>query len=134
MRWLAYAHPLAMLLILGLGIQVLRDGLRIRRARLLGNPTDSRRHRRLARWFVGLLVPGFAGGLSSMLWLRPEPAMESFHFALVLAAVACWLTAGALGLRLERGRPVNRDAHAALGAAGLLLGLAAAVAGFAILP
>ena len=134
MRWLAYAHPLFMLVLLGLGVQVLRDGLRIRRARLLGTRADSRRHRRLARWFVGLAVPGFAGGLSSMLWLRPDPALESFHFALALPALACWLTAGALGLRLERGRAVNRHAHAALGAAGLLLGLAAAVAGFAILP
>ena len=134
MRWLAYAHPLAMVALLGLGVRVLLDGLRIRRARLLGGRADSRRHRRLARWFAGLLVPGFAGGLASMLWLRSERPFESVHFALVSAATVCLLAAAALGLRLERGRPANRDVHAALGATGLLLALAAAVAGFAILP
>ena len=43
--------------------------------------------------------------------------------------------AGVLGLLLERRvRPAARTAHALLGASGLLLALAAAVAGMAILP
>jgi hypothetical protein len=135
-RWLAYAHPLAMVVLLALGVVVLRQGLRIRRARLLGLPRDSRAHRRLARWVVPLIALGFAAGLASMGWLRDEPPARSAHFALALPAAIGFAAGGLLGLRLERrgGSPRMRNLHALLGAGGLLLGLAAAVAGFAILP
>jgi hypothetical protein len=135
-RWLAYAHPALMSALLALAVVVLRDGLRLRRARLLGLPRDSRRHRRLARWVVPLIALGLGGGQASMLLLRDEPPAQSVHFLLALPAAAGLLGAGALGLVLERGRAGTRlrGLHALLGAGGLLLGLAAAVAGFAILP
>ena len=134
-RWLAYAHPIAMVGLLALAAFVLRDGLHIRRSRLLARAYDSRRHRRLARWLVGLLVLGFAGGLASMNWLRPDEPLRSVHFALAAPALLGFVAGGALGLRLERRSSSGlRNLHALCGAAGLLLGLAAGVAGFSILP
>ncbi len=108
MRWLAYAHPLAMVLILLLAVWVLRLGLALRRARLARRPADSARHARLARWVVPLVVVGWGAGLASMAWLRGGPALQSVHFPLASSAL--------------------------LGAGCLLLGLAAAIAGMAILP
>ena len=136
MSWLAYLHPALMLGVLALGLVVLREGLRIRRARFLRQPFDSRRHRRLARIFVGLVVLGFGAGLASMGWLRGEPLFESVHALLVSGVLASLLGAATLGHRLERGGGPGwiRPAHLVLGAGGLLLALTAAIAGFAILP
>ncbi|MFQ5512851.1 MAG: DUF4079 family protein [Myxococcota bacterium] len=135
MRWLAYLHPALMLVVLALGVLVLREGLRGRRARLAARSYDTLRHRRLARIFVPLVVLGFGAGAASMGLLRGRPLFESFHGGLVLVAGPALLLAGLLGLRLER-RPHagSREIHALLGALGLLLALAAGVAGFAILP
>ncbi len=136
MRWLAYLHPALMLLVLALGLMVLREGLRVRRARFLRQPFDSRLHRRLARIFVALVVLGFGVGLASMGWLRGEPVFESVHSILVSGVLVSLLLAATLGWSLEqRGGPRwIRTAHLILGAGGLLLALAAAVAAFAILP
>ena len=136
MRWLAYLHPALMLLVLALGLMVLREGLRVRRARFLRQSFDSRLHRRLARIFVALVVLGFGVGLASMGWLRGEPVFESVHSILVSGVLVSLLLAATLGLLLERrgGPRWIRTAHLTLGAGGLLLALAAAVAAFAILP
>ncbi len=135
MRWLAYAHPLAMVLILLLAVWVLRLGLALRRARLARRPADSARHARLARWVVPLVVVGWGAGLASMAWLRGGPALQSVHFLLASSALLGMGAAAAIGLAMERGRARRaRTAHALLGAGGLLLGLAAAIAGMAILP
>ena len=136
MRWLAYLHPALMLLVLALGLVVLREGLRVRRARFLRQPFDSRLHRRLARIFVALVVLGFGVGLASMGWLRGEPVFDSVHSILVSGVLVSLLLAATLGLLLERrgGPRWIRTAHLTLGAGGLLLALAAAVAAFAILP
>ena len=136
MSWLAYLHPALMLGVLALGLVVLREGLRIRRARFLRQPFDSRRHRRLARIYVGLVVLGFGAGLASMGWLRGEPLFESVHALLVSGVLTSLLGAATLGHRLERGGGPGwiRPAHLVLGAGGLLLALTAAIAGFAILP
>jgi hypothetical protein len=134
--WLVWLHPLLMTALLALALLVLREGLRIRRGRIVGRPVDSRRHRRLGRVAVPLLVAGFAAGLASMAWLRPgEPLAGSVHFRLALPALLGFALGGALGLRLERGAgPRTRRLHAWLGALGLLFGLAAGAAGFSILP
>ena len=135
MRWLAYAHPVLMVGVLVLGVLVLREGLGVRRRRIARRPTDSRRHRRLARIFVLLLLAGYASGLASMAWLRDATPGQSFHFPLVSAAALSALAAGGLGLVLERRvAPRARRIHALCGAGALLCALAAAVAGFAILP
>ena len=113
----------------------LREGLRLRRARLLRSRADSGRHRGLARIFVALAVVGFGLGLASMGLLRGEPIFESVHSILVTAALGALLLAAGLGLGLERGRVIRlRNVHALCGAGGLLLALAAGAAAFAILP
>jgi hypothetical protein len=139
MRWLAYVHPAAMLVLLVLAVWVLRLGLGVRRARLSGRRADSARHRAVARWVVPLLVVGWGAGLGSILWLRGLAPFESVHFPLATAAVLGMAAAGVLGFVLERrirpaALPAARRAHALLGAGGLLLALAAAIAGMAILP
>jgi hypothetical protein len=133
-RWLAYVHPVAMLAVLALGLVVLLEGLAIRRARVLRQRYDSRRHRRLARWFVALAVIGFGSGLFSMAVLRGKPMFGSVHAWLTSTALVGFLAAAALGFQLERNpRSPLRDVHVALGSLGLLLAFGAAVAGFAIL-
>jgi hypothetical protein len=135
MRWLAYLHPLAMLMILALGLAALREGLRMRRLRLRRRPCDSGRHLRLARPFVVLVALGYGSGLASMAWLRGEELYASPHAALTSAALVALVVAGALGLRLQRQPgPTVRLIHLVCGSTGMLLALAAAVAGFDILP
>ena len=135
MSWLAYAHPLAMAGMLLLAVWVLRLGLQLRRARLRRSPADPARHAALARWVVPLILLGWGAGLASMAWLREKPLLESVHFPLASAALLGIGAAGVIGLAMQRGRALGaRGAHALLGAGGLPLGLAAAVAGMAILP
>jgi predicted acyltransferase len=135
MRWLAYLHPAAMLAILALGLAALREGLRMRRLRLRRRPSDAHSHLRLARPFVVLVALGYGSGLASMAWLRGEELYTSPHAALTTAALVALLLAGALGLRLERQpAPLLRLIHLVCGSTGMLLALAAAVAGFDILP
>jgi hypothetical protein len=134
-RWLAYLHPVAMLAVLGLGLIVLIEGLHIRRGRIVGPKWASRRHRRFARIFLALVAVGFVAGLASMAFLREKPVFGSVHAALTSAALVGFAAGGYLGLRLERDlRSPLRGLHAIGASLGLLLALAAAVAGFAILP
>lgn len=135
MRWLAYVHPALMLLVLALALFVLREGLRVRRARLARRSFDSTRHRRLAR-VLALAVPlGFALGLTSMGWLRGESVAGSVHFPFAAGATIGIGLAATLGLRLERGASLRtRTVHAICGAIGVLLALGAGIAGLAILP
>ncbi|MCP4004346.1 MAG: DUF4079 family protein [bacterium] len=136
MIWLAYAHPIAMLAVLVLGLWVLREGLRIRRAGLTHRKVDSGRHARRARLFAALLILGCAAGLASQAWLREKPVLESVHSWLVGGTLLAISITATLGLRLE-GQPEKRGfrtVHALLGSLGMLLALAAAVAGWSILP
>jgi hypothetical protein len=134
-KTLAWAHPLAMLAVLALGLWVLREGVRIRASRLRRRAYDSRPHRRRARWLVALALAGGVAGLGSAVALRGMEPLRSAHAWLVVPAVCALALAGGLGLRLERGGKLAvRRAHLVAGAVGLLLALAGAVAGFAILP
>jgi hypothetical protein len=135
-RWLVWLHPAIMPALLALALFVLREGLRIRRGRIVRRPADSGLHRRLGRAAVPLLIAGFSLGLASMAFLRPrEPLAESVHFRLALPAVIGLAAGGALGLRLERGAGLRvRRLHVWLAVVGLLFGLGAAAAGIAILP
>ena len=134
MRWLAYLHPIAMVAVLGLGLVVLLEGLQIRRARVLRQRYDNRRHRRFARVFVLLVGAGFAAGLASMAFLRGKPVFGSVHALLTSSALLGFVIGGTLGLKLERdGRSKLRGLHAITASAGLLIAFAAAVAGFSIL-
>jgi hypothetical protein len=120
--------------VLGLGLVVLLEGIEIRRARIVGRPRDSRRHRRFARVFVVLVALGFASGLYSMGVLREKEVFGSVHAWVTSTALAGFLAAATLGFQLERNpRSGVRGPHALVGGAALLIAFAAAVAGFAIL-
>ena len=135
MGWLAYLHPAFMICVLALGLFVLREGLRIRRARYAVKPFDSSVHRRWARVLVLLAVLGFGAGLGSMAWLRAEPVLESLHSLLAGLALFGLVLGGGLGLRLERFPDARlRLIHSLCAGAGVLLALAAGLAGLAILP
>jgi hypothetical protein len=124
-----------MLAILGLGIFVAREGILLRRARLIRRPFDSRRHRRLGRVFVAAVVLGYGAGPASLGLLRSEPVLDSFHFLLATGGLIGLLSAYVLGKILE-GRLDSRlrALHLVCGSVGLLLAIVAGVAGMAILP
>jgi len=135
MDWAVYLHPLAMLGVVGLGVWVFREGLRLRRARLGGRRADRRAHTRIARPLVLLVAVGYALGLASMTWLRREVPMTSVHFWLASGTTLGLAAAGMLGLWLERRVSADvRTLHMAAGGIGLLLALGEVLAAFAILP
>ena len=91
-------------------------------------------HRRLARAWVVLVSVGWVSGVLSMEFLRQKPLFDSYHAIAASTVAALAITAGSLGLLLDRGRERVRPVHALLGTLAVLLSLGAAVAGFAILP
>lgn len=115
----------------------LREGLSLRRARALRRPPPPgarRRHLRLARPALTLICVGFLGGLISAVWLRGFSPLRTFHALLACVALALFLGAGRLGARLARGDADARALHARLGAGAVLVSIAAAIAGFVLLP
>jgi hypothetical protein len=134
---LAYLHPVWMLLSIGLAVFTLRAGLALRRARRGVAPRDPRmrrRHLRLARPAVALVLVGFLGGPISAVALRGWEPFTTFHGVLGLAVAALFAAAALVGRRLERGRSRAFEAHARLGALAVLGAALAAVAGFVLLP
>jgi hypothetical protein len=115
----------------------LRIGLSLRRARRARRPAPRgarARHLRVAKIGVVLALVGFALGPLSVAALRDWTPMTSFHS--LLGGVAAVLFAGAAiqGRKLERGENAVRNAHALLAGAAVGVALAAAIAGFALLP
>jgi hypothetical protein len=135
--WFAYGHPAWMLVAVALCLYTLRLGLSLRRARLARRPPPRNARALHLRWakpaVVLTLLGAFLGPLSVAL-LRDWTPMSSFHA--LLGGTAAVLFAGAFlqGRRLERGDQAARNAHALLAGAAVSLALAAAVAGFALLP
>jgi hypothetical protein len=126
-----------MLVSISLAALTLRAGLALRRARRGRAPRDPglrRRHLRLAKPAVALVLVGFVGGAVSAVVLRGWPAFGSLHGLLGLAVASLFLGAAVLGRRLERGRTRAFDAHAWLGGLAVLGAALAAVAGFVLLP
>jgi hypothetical protein len=126
-----------MLLSIGLALLTLRAGLILRRARLGRAPRDPslrRRHLRLAKPAVALVLIGFLGGPISAVWLRGWEPFHSFHGVLGLAVASFFTAAWWMGRQLERGRASARNVHAWLGALAVLGAAVAAVAGFVLLP
>jgi hypothetical protein len=136
-RVLAFVHPLWMLASLGLAVATASLGLRMRRRRAAGLRVDAELRRRHLRWgrttLVGLAV-GFALGPTSMVWLRGEPAFDSFHGVLGLIAAGLFAWTGWSGRALSRGDREARSVHRLAAAAGLGFALLAAIAGFVLLP
>ncbi len=120
-----------------LAAAALRQGLSLRRARALRRPPPPgarRRHLRLARPAVSLICVGFLGGLASAVWLRGFPPLRTFHALLACLALGLFLGAARQGSRLARGDASVRALHARLAACALLASIAAAIAGFVLLP
>lgn len=137
LRALAHLHPAWMLLSILLAVLTLRAGLALRRARLGRAPRDPglrRRHLRLAKPAVVLVLIGFVGGPISAVWLRGWEPLTSLHGMLGLAVASLFAAAGLVGRRLEHGRSRAFEAHARLGALAVLGAALAAVAGFVLLP
>ena len=135
--WLAYVHPAWMLVTLVLCGVALRVGLSLRRARLARRPPrpGSRAlHLRVAKPAVVMVLAGAVLGPITVLLLRDWTPMSTFHAVLGGIAAVLFAGAGLQGRRLERGARDARNLHALLGAAALSLALAAAIAGFALLP
>jgi len=136
-RGLAYVHPLWMVASLALCIVALRAGLALRRARIARRPPPGgarERHLRVAKPAVALVLGGFALGPVTVAALRDWTPMSSFHSLLGGLAVLLFVGASLQGRRLERGDRTARETHARLAAAATALALAAAVAGFVLLP
>jgi hypothetical protein len=115
----------------------LRAGLALRRARLARRPAPRgarRRHLRLAKPALILMLVGFVGGWASAVWLRGWSAFETFHGVLGALTLLFFGLAASHGWRLEHGRGGSRQAHALLGALATLGSLVAAMAGFVLLP
>lgn len=120
-----------------LSLLTLRAGLRLRSARRRGvraDPADYRRHLRLARPTLALLLIGFASGPLSAFWLRGWTLFETAHAYASVFAMLLFCATGLLGRVLRKGARGYSEAHALL---GLLSVLAAALAfgtGFVLLP
>jgi len=126
-----------MLVSLAFAVLTLRAGLVLRRARRGRAPRDPalrRRHLRLAKPAVALVLAGFLGGPISAVALRGWEPFASFHGLLGLAVATLFAAAALVGRRLEQGRSRAFEAHARLGALAVLGAALAAVAGFVLLP
>lgn len=126
-----------MVVSIGLAAAALRVGLGLRRARTARRPAPRgarRRHLRLAKTAVALVLIGFVGGPLSAVLLRGWSPFATFHSALGALTLALFAAAAVWGRRLERGRRASRQAHALLGGLAVLAAALAAVAGFVLLP
>ncbi len=136
-RALAYGHPLWMSVAIAMAALAARSGLRMRRARRLGerrDPGDRTRHLRIAKTAVVLITLGAGGGPLSMALLRGRDPFETAHAWIATLALVLFLSTAWLGRQLERGRGRPLDAHALLAALALLCAGVAAVTGFVLLP
>jgi hypothetical protein len=120
-----------------LAAAALRAGLALRRARRGGarrRAGELRRHLRLARPAVALVLIGFLAGPISAVWLRGWAPFRTAHAALAVLAAALFATAGLLGHRLAHGRGGSPDRHGLVGLLAVLAAVAAFGTGFVLLP
>lgn len=136
-RWLAYAHPLWMVVSITLAGLALRKGLALRRARLRHTrrePDALRRHVALAKPAVAMLLVGFVAGPLSMLTLRGRDPFETAHGWIGATTIALFVAAAWMGRRLELRRSRAVDTHAVLAALAVLAAAVAALTGLVLLP
>jgi hypothetical protein len=136
-RALAWLHPAWMTAALAVAALALRAGLGLRRARRAARGRTAaqvRRHTRLGKVAVTLVLLGFASGPLSMAWLRGREPFGTAHALAGVTTALCFLALFAVGRRLERGRGRPVEAHAALALLASLAAAVSAVTGFVLLP
>lgn len=136
-RVLAFAHPVWMVLSLGLAILTAQLGLQIRRRRGRGLPIGPElraRHMRFGRRALVFVAIGFVAGPLSMALFRDRPVFDSFHGVLGLIVAGLFAWTGWTGRALSRGDREARDLHRIAAAGALGAALLSAVAGFVLLP
>jgi hypothetical protein len=122
---------------IALAVLALRAGVAARRARRRGQGAISelrRRHLRLAKPAVLVVLVGFLGGPLSMWWLRDRAPFATLHAVLGVIAAALFATTALLGRRVEQGRLDAAALHGRLALAALIAAGAAMAAGFVLLP
>lgn len=137
LRALAYGHPIWMTIAIAVAVLAARSGLAMRRSRRLRTPrapNDRRRHLRIAKLAVALVVIGACAGPFSIVWLRGREPFETAHGLAGALALGLFIGAALLGRVLERGRGRPLDAHALLAVLALLASGVAAVTGWVLLP
>jgi len=137
LRLLAFVHPAWMVASVGLAIATARLGLEIRKRRASGRVVGSelrRRHLRLGKTAIALVLVGFVLGSVSMVWLRERPAFDSFHGILGIIVSGLFAWTGLSGRSLARGDQSARGLHRLVAAASIGAALLSAVAGFVLLP
>ena len=114
-----------------------RSGMTLRRTRQQGGTAGAavrRRHLRLGRPAVLLVLIGAIGGPLSAWWLRSWTPFQTFHAWAGLACLAAFLFLAVAGLRLERGELAVRPLHARVALLAVLLAALSAISGFVLLP
>jgi hypothetical protein len=137
LRLLAFVHPAWMVASVGLAIATARLGLEIRKRRAGGRvvgPELRRRHLRLGKAAISLVLVGFVLGSTSMVWLRERAAFDSFHGILGIIVSGLFAWTGLSGRSLARGDQSARGVHRLVAAASIGAALLSAVAGFVLLP
>lgn len=115
----------------------LRVGLQMRKARQRGErrpPEWRRKHLRIAKPAVAIVLIGFLAGPLSSIYLRDWTPFERFHSWVAIVAAGLFGAAAVLGRRMERGEGRQLDAHGWLGLLAVLAAAVAAVSGFVLLP
>ncbi len=137
LRWLAYGHPLWMATSLGVAAFALRAGLRLRGKRLeheRRSAAERRRHVRLGKTAVALVLVGFGGGPLSMALLRGREPFGTAHALAGCLTVLLFASLAVLGRRLETGRGRPLGAHALLALAACLAAALSFATGLVLLP
>ena len=137
LRLLAFVHPAWMVTSVALAVATARLGLEIRKRRVSGRAVGlelRRRHLRLGKTAIGLVLVGFVLGALSMVWLRERSAFESFHGILGVIVSGLFAWTGLSGRALARGDQAARNLHRGVAAASIGAALLSAVAGFVLLP
>jgi hypothetical protein len=120
-----------------LAVLALRAGVEVRRARARGHgriPDLRRRHLRLAKLAVPVVLVGFVAGPVSMALLRSRAPFGTLHAVLGSVVAALFLAAAVWGRQVERGRLDAAALHGRLALAAVIGAGAAAIAGFVLLP
>ncbi len=137
LRVLAFAHPVWMLVSLGLAVATARLGLKIRRCRAHGLAVAESlrtRHLRFGKRAIVMITIGFAEGPLSMVFFREREAFDSFHgiLGIIVSGLFVWTVWS--GRALARGDREARDIHRIAAASAIAVAMLSAIAVFVLVP